>query len=65
MPVRGAGMGSIHRAFSFAVARLAPSIHPSGIFSLYATFLDRSVQKGRPRKLPWRLAFSPCSKEIH
>lgn len=38
VPVRGAGMGSIQRAFRFAVERLAPSVHPTGTLSLYATF---------------------------
>lgn len=38
VPVRGAGMGSIQRAFRFAVERLTPSIHPTGTLSLYATF---------------------------
>jgi PDZ domain-containing protein len=37
VPVRGAGMGSVQRAFQFAVERLAPSIHPTGVLSLYAT----------------------------
>ena len=31
-------MGSIQRAFRFAVERLVPSIHPTGTLSLYATF---------------------------
>jgi hypothetical protein len=38
VPVRGTGMGSIQRAFRFAVERLTPSIRPTGIVSLYATF---------------------------
>lgn len=38
VPVRGAGMGAIQRAFRFAVERLTPSIHPTGTLSLYATF---------------------------
>ena len=32
-------MGSIQRAFSFAVARLSPSTQPTGVLSLYATFV--------------------------
>jgi hypothetical protein len=38
VPVRGTGMGSIQRAFRFAVECLTPSIRPTGIVSLYATF---------------------------
>lgn len=38
VPVRGTGMGSIQRAFRFAVERLAPSTRPTGTLSLYATF---------------------------
>ncbi len=38
VPVRHAGMGSVQRAFRFAVERLAPSVHPTGIVSLLATF---------------------------
>jgi PDZ domain-containing protein len=39
VPVRGAGMGSIQRTFNFAVARLSPSIQPTGVVSLYAAFV--------------------------
>ncbi len=38
VPVRGAGMQSIQRAFRYAVERLSPSLHPTGTLSLYATF---------------------------
>ncbi len=46
VPVRGAGMGSIRHAFSFAVERLAPSIRPSGVLSLYATFIGPLSTEG-------------------
>jgi hypothetical protein len=39
VPVRAGGAGSIQHAFSFALERLAPSIRPTGVLSLHATFV--------------------------
>ncbi|MBX3235176.1 MAG: hypothetical protein KF814_03405 [Nitrospiraceae bacterium] len=42
VPVRGAGMAAIPEAFRFALDRLAPTIRPTGILSLYANFTGPS-----------------------
>jgi PDZ domain-containing protein len=39
VPVREAGRGSIQRAFNFAVERVSQPTWPTGVFSLYATFV--------------------------
>lgn len=70
VPVRGAGMGSIQRAFNFAVERLAPSIHPSGVLSLYATFVGPLSAEGSTAEAALAIGFlallkgDPLSKEI-
>ncbi|MBI4003245.1 MAG: hypothetical protein HY348_15875 [Nitrospira defluvii] len=57
VPVRGAGMGSIHRAFRFAVERLAPSIHPTGVLSLYATFVGPLSAEGSTAEAALAIGF--------
>ena len=57
MPVRGAGMGSIQRAFSFAVERLAPSIQPTGVLSLYATFVGPFSTQGSTAEAALAIGF--------
>ena len=70
VPVRGAGMGSIQRAFNFAVERLAPSICPSGVLSLYATFVGPLSTEGSAAEAALAIGFlallkgDPLSKEI-
>lgn len=70
VPVRGAGMGSIQRAFSFAVARLSPSIHPTGVLSLYATFAGPFSPEGSTAEAALTIGFlallkgDPLIKEI-
>lgn len=63
-------MGSIQRAFSFAVERLAPSIRPSGVLSLYATFVGPLSAEGSTAEAALAIGFlallkgDPLSKEI-
>ena len=70
VPVRGAGMGSIRRAFRFAVERLAPSVHPTGVLSLYATFVGPFSAEGSTAEAALAIGFlallkgDPLIKEI-
>ncbi len=70
VPVRGAGMGSIHRAFRFAVGRLAPSVRPTGVVSLYASFAGPLSQEGSTAEAGLTIGFlallkgDTLSKEI-
>jgi hypothetical protein len=57
VPVREAGMGSIQRAFRFAVERLAPSIHPTGTLSLYATFTGPQTAEGTTAEAALAIGF--------
>ncbi len=57
VPVRGAGMGSIQRAFRFAVERLAPSIQPTGTLSLYATFVGPLSAEGSTAEAALAIGF--------
>ncbi|GMV49733.1 hypothetical protein FBQ96_10675 [Nitrospirales bacterium NOB] len=70
VPVRGAGMGSIQRAFQFAVERLAASLHPTGTISLYATFSGPLTAEGTTAEAALAIGFlallkgDPLLKEI-
>jgi Lon-like protease len=70
VPVRGAGMGSIQRVFRFSVARLAPLIRPSGVLSLYATFVGPLSTEGSAAEAALAIGFlallkgDTLSKEI-
>ena len=70
VPVRSAGMGSIQRAFRFAMERLAPSIQPTGVLSLYATFVGPFSEEGSTAEAALAIGFlalikgDPLIKEI-
>lgn len=57
VPVRGAGMGAVQRAFRFAVERLAPSIRPTGVLSLYATFVGPPTEEGSTAEAALAIGF--------
>ncbi len=57
VPVRGNGMGSIQRAFRFAVERLTPSLHPTGTVSLYATFSGPLSEEGSTAEAALAIGF--------
>src|SRR5574340_594768 len=62
VPVRGAGMGSIQRAFRFAAERLTPSIHPTGTLSLYATFSGPLSAEGSTAEAALAIGFLALHK---
>ena len=57
VPVRGAGMGALQRAFNFAVERLSSSIHPTGVLSLYATFVGPFSTEGSTAEAALAIGF--------
>lgn len=65
VPVRGTGMKSIHRAFQFAVERLTPSIRPTGILSLYATFSGPLSAEGSTAEAALTIGFLALLKGDH
>ncbi|MCC2640981.1 MAG: exported protein of unknown function [Nitrospira sp.] len=57
VPVRGTARGSIQRAFRYALKRLAPSIHPTGTLSLYATFTGPLKEEGSTAEAALAIGF--------
>lgn len=63
-------MGSIQRAFNFAMERLTPSIQPTGVLSLYATFVGPFSAEGSTAEAALAIGFlallkgDPLIKEI-
>jgi hypothetical protein len=60
VPVREAGRGSIQRAFNFAVERVSQPTWPTGVVSLYATFVGPFGSDGSSAEAHCQLAFSHC-----